>query len=258
MEVPDNCIEGVTVDCDGDPSNGCEVSFQVMDVDPTMSLAAPFRSMVIDPDGEDDDWTGIPLIGLTVPCGDCGDPFNDNVVTQPGSVPIASDLLVAFRVSWDQGNLYLWYQASDDDIQDTGTPASRQDGFELLLDFDNDGWSDEGAHQLFFSANGDPEETMFGSVSPGLPVAEHVMRATRRTNSCYFLEVSIGAQFTQGNPGVAAAFAEGMLVGFNIATNDHDGGTRQSQIFFKDPGPNYWFAPNNPFGTLELVNPGGL
>lgn len=258
-------------DCDGLANNGCEYSLGPVaaTVD---SLDVPFREILVD--GRGDDWSSLPAYRFDRVCADCGEDNNTPPIAADSTVPPRGDLDARFRVAWDRDFFYVFLEAYDDHPFDEGAPGDRcqhgaecEDSLQVFFDGRNDRLlNDQGYgfdNQRLFLGLSD----RFAAPAQGAPLVGDVEIVTgRQGTQCYRLEAKIDWSYITATRGGGSAPGQfppkaGQSYGFDIAMNDWDPAIsdaarieRQSQIFWVDPGPQYF---NKPTGIGPMTLSGG-
>ncbi len=192
------------------------------------SAAAP----VID-GKEDDAWANAEKIKLT------------NVLYAPVSSP--NDLAANFKTMWDQNNLYLLVNVSDDVLKNDSGEHYQDDAIEIYIDCDNSKTTQfgENDYQFIFAwdkTSGHMEEGKHNR-------SDGVAYALATTDSGYRLE----AVFPWSTLGVKPSI--GSKIGLEVQVDDDDDeGDRESKMIWHSDKDEAWQNPQT-FGNAEL---GGL
>lgn len=260
-------------DCDGDASNGCE--YPLGPVAPSVtSLDVPFAEILVD--GKREDWSSVPAYAFESVCTDCAEDNNTPPITADSTRPPLADLDARFRVAWNGDFFYIFLEAFDDHPFDAGVPGSTrcqhgaecEDALQVFFDGRNDRLLNDQGYgfdnsRLFLGLS-----NRFAAPAQGPPQLGDVEIVTQRQGSrCYRLEAKIDWVYIAATRGGGTAEGQfppkaGQSYGFDIAINDWDPAIsdatrleRQSQIFWVDPGPNYF---NKPTGIGPMTLSGGL
>ncbi len=279
------CAEGFA-DCDADAlpgallsaSTGCEYSFGSV-ADSTPPLSVPEKTVQVD--GQIDDWGGVPAYALRETCGNpgCEDPEFAPVGAFE-TLPLRTDLDAYFRVAWDAGSLYTVIEVFDPDIyldprESPGDPVPADPGCRSIADCEEsmtfffDAFDDRAQtssygnddHRIFFGVGSD----FFTTRRPPLD-NQRAFRAARIGQACYRIESSLTWRFLTGIQGDQSQPDQfpperGFTYGFDISVSDWDPDpadetvvSRESQVFWVDPGPDYRLQTSG-FGSIELGGP---
>jgi hypothetical protein len=181
----------------------------------------------------DDAWSAAEIIKLT------------NVIYTPVSSP--NDLAANFKTMWDQNNLYMFVDVTDDVLKNDAVNAWENDTVEVYIDADNSKTTTYGPtdYQYFF---------VWDKTTPKIDETKHqriegVQYAMVTTDTGYRLEIkfpwtTIG---TKPHPGAK--------IGFDVHIGDNDRGQkRDRKITWYDTQEKAWENPQF-FGNAEL---GGL
>jgi Carbohydrate family 9 binding domain-like len=255
------CKDGF-VDCDGDPTNGCETDFRVQSPDAGVGARSKALGTSGAIDGTFDEWAGFPLFPMTETCGLCQPNQPGGQPGQPivGKTAKPTDLTSVFASGWDSGGLYVYVQVRDDQIVASDrNDVEKQDGVEFLLDGDlNDPSDDYGpdVHHLFVGVLADKTKNVVEK-NQSFPPAD-VTVASNSVRHCYFVEARFTWSYVMGR--VAYAPKAGDVHGMSVATNDWDvdaaaeagsAPARETQLFSVAPSPNYAFKTTG-FGKITL------
>jgi len=208
--------------------NGPSTAFATVTVLP--SVTGSFGTKTID--GDASDWSGITATPMTQ--------YNPTLSV---TAPTSADLSGSFKAAWDTTNLYLLVQVTDDQIQIDDPVIFNNDGIEILIDANHSGGTSfvRGIdHQIFMSENGvikDEQGTVIGS--------SNAVSAIRTVTGGYVIEAAIKWSYLGGS-----APQNGQSYGFDIAINDRDNLTRESELMWLYAA-NYWTNPSS-WATLNL------
>ncbi|QAY67270.1 endo-1,4-beta-xylanase [Paenibacillus protaetiae] len=158
-------------------------------------------------------------------------PVNQYQLTGHGATGVAKAL-------WDEHNLYVLFQVSDQQLDDTSNNDYEQDSIEVFLDQNNakttSYQSDDGQYRVNYN-----NKTSFNPTS----IAAGFESAVEVSGTNYTVEVKI--------PLTAITPKNGTVVGFDAQINDAKDGSRQSVASWNDlTGTGY--ANPSVFGELKL------
>lgn len=159
-------------------------------------------------------------------------PVNRYQLAWQGATGIAKAL-------WDNENLYVLVQVSDDQLNKANENSWEQDSVEVFLDQNN-------ARTTFYQADDGQFRVNFENATSFNPGAvEGFESAVVVNGTSYTVEIKV--PFTAIKP------AANTTVGFDVQINDAKDGTRQSVATWNDPtGTSY--MDTSVFGLLTLVN----
>jgi len=231
---PQDCSFG---DCcpDGDCNNGetCSTCEEDCGVCPVGENAASFKTNAgVSIDGDPSEWDD--TRGYDVPY------TNSISLYGLGPATNSQDCSAVFKSMWDDNNLYVLVQVTDDSIRHDSTPTHQDDSVELYLDGGNEDSStyDLNDYQLSVDANND-----YGGLRSDQVSIEH---AVTSSSSSYTIEYAMPFSALT-SPGI------GSVLGFDVAVNDDDdGGDRDSQIVWNGDGTG-WEDPRQ-FGDIVLTH----
>ena len=154
--------------------------------------------------------------------------------------PSNNDVSATAKVMWDNSNLYLYIDITDDNKVNDG--ADNADSFELFLDADNSKNQSYGAndYQFLFKYGSTTVTEWKHNATSGV-----VYNYVNRTGG-YTAEVKIPLATVGITPTVSA------LIGIDIAVDDNDGTGRESKIAYNTTSNDIWFNPSY-MGTGRLV-----
>ncbi len=204
----------------------------------------------------DDAWTNAPSYKL------------ENVLTsfgsgeKPSALSSPDDLSADFRAMWDNDNLYLLVDVTDDKLVadtdpdhpiavpsgSTTIPWWYDDSVEIYIDGDNAKAQQYGKHDAQMRINWSPSKPTMRcynqNVETPLPGTEFAMVKTAKG---YRTEVKVPWSALAVKPKPAAR------IGLDIHVNDDDnGGERDKKITWHDKQDNAWESPQA-FGNAELA-----
>jgi hypothetical protein len=169
----------------------------------------------------------------------------ENVIFTPSTSP--ADLSASYRAMWDETNLYVFVDVTDDVLLHD-TPADDwydSDSVEIYIDAENAKASTYGQNDYQYTFSWD-------KTSPSMQEIKHnrtsgVEQAMVTTDKGYRLE----AKFPWTTLGVKPS--AGARIGLDVHVNDSDGnGKRDSIISWHDRQDNAWQNPQS-FGNAELA-----
>lgn len=170
-------------------------------------------------------------------------------LTKSFYVPPVSDVDISanYRALWDQNNLYILIEVTDDQRQNDSDEFWQDDGIEVFIDADNSKSATYGPgdYQYYFTLNAD-----------SLAVGEAKRENTSGVQSG-FINTDNGyrAEFKFAWSALGIRPAPGVSIGLDVQVNDDDnGGVRDSKIAWNAVTDNAWQTPQA-FGTVQL---GGL
>jgi Carbohydrate family 9 binding domain-like len=188
-----------------------------------------------------------------------------NVFWLGSQVPSAQDFTGRYKALWDQGNLYLLVDITDDVLFDaTANPLERywdDDSVEVFIDENRNG----GNHQTNTSAwayhvaiNGDVVDSTSSTNAELLNSHITTRRVTNGTQHLWEMSMRVYGENYVNNTTSALTLAAGKVMGFSMAYNDNDASAeRESMMGSVDtPGHrnNEGYLNASVFGSLRLVN----
>jgi hypothetical protein len=166
-----------------------------------------------------------------------------NVLYTPLSSP--NDLSAYYKMMWDQNNLYLFVDVTDDVLVHDSEQAYQDDSVEVFIDADNSKASAYGEKDYEFQFAWDKTNPKMEEKSHNR--TEGVEYAMVTTDAGYRLEVKFPWATLGAKPRVGAK------IGLDVHVNDDDdGGDRDSKITWHDTQDNAWQSPQS-FGNAELA-----
>jgi len=163
----------------------------------------------------------------------------DNVVF--GGRSSQTDLSGSFRLLWDEQNLYVLVEVTDDVKRHTGEPSYQNDSVEIYVDYDNsksDFYGDD-EFQFRYAWSGKEVLTTMGREASGIKNAQ-----SDRDNG-YIMEMALPWSALGGAP------RAGRYVGFDVHVNDNDRRRRECKIAWKAETNSAYRHPMF-FGTIRL------
>jgi len=184
-------------------------------------------------DGDASDWS-------TIASSPIAQPFP----TLPVPAPSASDLSGSYKLAWDATNLYVLVQVTDDQIQTDDPTIYNNDGIEVLVDANHSKsatFTRGIDHQIFISENGTIEDETGAVIG-----SSNAVVGVKTVSGGYAIEAAIKWSYLGGN-----APQNSQSYGFDIAINDRDNETRESELMWVYAA-SYWNTPST-WGTLTLT-----
>jgi hypothetical protein len=172
-------------------------------------------------------WESVPAIEL------------DNIIL--GERNSADDISASFRPVWDDKNLYLFIQVTDNYKSDKGSNAYNRDGIEIYIDSDNSKSLYYENDEFMFRYNWNKENLRVVRNE----VKEDIICAQKNTDTGYNAEIALPWQ------AVLCVPETGQYIGFDLHVNDDDGSGRKCKIAWKAERDNSHRSPSV-FGTLKL------
>lgn len=167
-----------------------------------------------------------------------------NVMYSPPSSP--NDLSADFRAMWDENNLYVLVDVTDDILRHDSTPDNwyQDDSVEVYIDADNSKSSQYGQTDYQYTFNWDKtspkmQETKHNS-------AEGVQYVLVTTDKGYRVEIKFPWSTLGTKP------SAGAKIGLDVQVNDNDSGKRDHKIAWFAKQDNAWQNPQA-FGNAELA-----
>ena len=163
----------------------------------------------------------------------------DNVVA--GTRTSQVDLSGIFKLLWDEKNLYVLVEVSDDVKQHTGERGHRNDSVEVYIDLDNSKSDFYGDDEFQFRYEWSRPK-VFTVIGKGV---EGIKGATRDVDNGYIMEMAFPWS------GIGGPVSKGQYIGIDVHVNDNDHGTREGKIAWKARRDNSYRTPLV-FGTVRL------
>lgn len=152
-----------------------------------------------------------------------------------------SDISAAFRTLWDESNLYILIEVTDDVKSDQGSAPYEKDGIELYLDCDNSkSWFYDN-DDYHFRYNWHDSEVQVVRDEAKIKV----VCAQIDTDAGYNAEIALPWEAISCTP------EAGHYIGFDVHINDNDGNRRTCKITWNSRRDNAHQTPSV-FGTLKL------
>ena len=163
-----------------------------------------------------------------------------------GTVTNAADLSGNFKALWDNTNLYVLANVSDDVLKHDSQNAYDDDGIEVYVDINNDKATTYGANDVQYSFDWNNGTTI--GVLPSGRLTTGISYAIVTVTGGYAVEASIPWSTLQGTPAV------NQLVGIDFMINDDDdGGTRDGKLSWNASSDSAWTDPSK-MGTGQLMD----
>jgi len=159
-----------------------------------------------------------------------------------GSVGSSSDLSAQWRANWDNSNLYVLVEVTDDAKKnDSNTEIYNDDAIEVYIDINNDKATSYGANDFQYTFRWN-DATVYEKNDK----TTNVVFEQTTTSTGYIIEAKIPWATLSGSP------ATGQLVGFDVLVNDDDdGGERDDKISWTASADDAWENPSL-LGTVVL------
>ena len=188
---------------------------------------------------EDEIWGSVPKYKLENVLSSFGD-------GEPASAPTSPDDLSAdFRGMWDENNLYLLVNVTDDILRHDAGDWYESDSVEVYIDADDAKAPQYGQNDYQYGFNWD-------KISPTIVETKH-----NRTNSVEYALITttkgyrLAVKFPWQTLGVKPS--TGAKIGLDVEVNDNDGGARRkSKITWHATQDDAWSTPQA-FGNAELA-----
>jgi hypothetical protein len=189
------------------------------------------KTPVID-GNEDDVWSAAPRYKIA------------NVMYSPPSSP--NDLSAEYRAMWDENNLYVLVDVTDDILRHDSTPDNwyQDDSVEVYIDAGNSKSSQYGQTDYQYTFNWD-------KTSPKMQETKHnstegVQYVLVTTDKGYRVEIKFPWSTLGTKP------SAGAKIGLDVQVNDNDSGKRDTKIAWYGKQDNAWQNPQA-FGNAELA-----
>ena len=163
-----------------------------------------------------------------------------------GTVTNAADLSGNCKVLWDNTNLYLLANVTDDILKHDSQTSYDDDGIEIYVDINNDKATTYSANDVQYTFEWN-NGTTIGSLPSGR-ITTGISYAVVTVTGGYVVEASIPWSTLQGTPAV------NQLVGFDfMISDDDDGGTRDAKLSWNAASDSAWTDPSK-MGTGQLMD----
>jgi len=166
-------------------------------------------------------------------------PGNDVPNVTLGSAVPAADLSARYKILWDDANLYVLAEVTDDVLtNDSGTTWYADDTVEVFIDGDNSrGSSYDGANDFQLSVRWNDGTIIAGSNSAPAPAGAQAGIASSANG--YVMEMKLPLAQIGVNPVAGAHF------GLEVQVNDDDdGGDRDTKMAWNSTNDDTWQYPN--------------
>jgi len=166
-----------------------------------------------------------------------------NVVYSP--IVSGEDCSASYKAMWDEKNLYVLVDVTDDSLKNDSDEFWLDDGVEVFIDADNSksGGYGDNDYQYYFKWNRD-NPTM-GESKQGR--THNVAFAVLTTDDGYRMEIKFPWSTLGTEP------SAGAKIGLDVHVNDDDdGGDRDTKLTWRGKEDNAWQTPRA-FGTGELA-----
>jgi len=161
--------------------------------------------------------------------------------------PIASgeDCSASYKAMWDEGNLYVLVDVTDDSLKNDSDEFWLDDGVEVFIDADNSKSGGYGGNDYQFHFGWAEANPPMGEAQQGR--TDGVKFAVGRSGGGYRVEIMLPWSTLGTNP------SAGAKIGLDVHVNDDDdGGDRDTKLTWRDKQDNAWQNPRA-FGTAELA-----
>lgn len=163
-----------------------------------------------------------------------------------GTITGASDLSGRFRAMWDETNLYVLANVTDQTTNNDSQSSYDDDAVEVYLDINNDKATTYGANDVQYSF-GWNDGAVVGALPSGRSTSGITYKVVAKTGG-YIVEAKIPWATVQATP------ALDQLVGIEFMINDDDNGTaRDKKLSWTATTDNAWENPSL-FGVAKLVS----
>jgi hypothetical protein len=178
---------------------------------------------------------------------DCWNPATSYDLANIAYVPPSSDgdCSASFRALWDQDNLYVLVEVTDDDLVNDSDEFYQDDAVEIFIDADNAKADSYGQNDYQYHFGWDRSAPAMGEARHAKVAGVEYAFAT--TDAGYRAEIKLPWSTLGTQPKVGAA------IGLEVHVNDDDnGGDRDSKLMWMGDQDNAWERPAS-FGTAELL-----
>ncbi len=181
---------------------------------------------------EEDIWSDAPKYKL------------ENVIYSP--ISSDEDCSAYYKVMWDQENLYLLVDVTDDELKNDSMEFYYDDNIELFIDADNSRKSEYGDKDYTYDFNWD-RTTPNMEARGQLYQKDDIKYALVTSDDGYRLEIKFPWSTLGTEP------FPGAKIGLDVHVNDDDdGGERDTKLTWSDTQDDAWQNPKV-FGTAELA-----
>ncbi len=197
----------------------------------TATVKKADRSPVIDGTAEDI-WSAAPKYKL------------ENVIYSP--ISSDEDFSAYYKVMYDQGNLYLLVDVTDDELNNDSMEFYYDDNIEVFIDADNSKESEYGDNDYTYDFNWDRTSPNMEERGQ-LYQKDDIEYALVTSDDGYRLEIKFPWSTLGTKP------FPGAKIGLDVHVNDDDdGGERDTKLMWSDVYDDAWQNPRV-FGTAELA-----
>lgn len=165
-----------------------------------------------------------------------------------GTVSNTSDLSGWFKAMWDNTNLYILANVTDQTLNNDSQNSYDDDAIEVYLDINNDKASTYGANDVQYSF-GFNDGTVVGVLPTGRSTSGVTYKVVEKVGGLagYIVEAKIPWSTVQGTPAID------QLLGIEFMINDDDNGTaRDKKLAWTATTDNAWENPSV-FGVGKLA-----
>jgi len=157
-----------------------------------------------------------------------------------------NDLSGSFKVLWDQQNLYLLVEVTDDLKLHNSDQGYENDGIEVYMDYDNSksDFYEENDFRFRYVWSEEKLRANFGQLGPGIKGAQ------KDTQDGYIMEIAFAWNDLGCKP------REGKFIGIDVHVNDSDGHSREGKITWKAKRDRSYRSPSY-LGALKLSSNDG-
>jgi hypothetical protein len=154
-----------------------------------------------------------------------------------------SDLSASIKLLWDETNIYLLVQVTNDIVSDKTNRTSAQDALEIFLDADNSKPQSYGKYeyQLRYLRNSNAVEILQGEQT------KEIAATQKNTANGYQMELAIPWASINDKPD------PGKFIGIDVHVIDNDNERRGTKIAWSGKQDSARRSPMT-FGTMKLVN----
>ncbi len=153
-----------------------------------------------------------------------------------------SDLSASIKLLWDDTNLYVWAQITDDVMSNKENKPFSQDALEIFLDADNSKPQFYGKeeYQLRYLRNNSVVEALQGNLT------KDIIAAQKNVSNGYQMELAIPWAAIHGEP------SPEKLIGIDVHVIDNDNERRSSKMAWSGKQDLVRRTPMS-FGTMKIV-----
>lgn len=219
---------------------------------PQNRFAAPYGSPLLDGLGDDEAWQTSPWMPLDQ--------------TWIGTPPAPADFSGRYKLLWDEANLYVLAEITDDSLTDTHPDGLTQywddDCLEIFLDEDASGGNHQYSYNAFayhIALNGRVVDLKPDHAAGYFDGHCFTRRTTVGNTSVWEVAVQVydGNQYTDGAENIPKLLGEGKKMGFALAYCDNDHSPERENfmgnVLVVGPDKNQGWINADVFGRLTLV-----